>query len=159
MKKTDIINDNYSGKWDRSRVACRGIIIDGSQILLSYETAKDQWLIPGGGKEDDESDKECCIREVLEETGMIVEVGECLVEINQYFDSFRHTNRYFVAKVIKEAEMKLTEREKGIGVTSRWISVEKALAIFSGYKIYEKSDPERCGLYQREYTALMEIVR
>ena len=30
MKVIDIVGDNYFGKWDKSRTACRGIIIDGN---------------------------------------------------------------------------------------------------------------------------------
>lgn len=72
MKTIDIIGENYSGQWEKTRTACRCIIIDNSKILLSYETVNDQWMIPGGGLEEDESDEACCIREVAEETGMII---------------------------------------------------------------------------------------
>ena len=46
------VEDNYFGKWDKTRTACRGIIIENSKILLSYETVTDQWMIPGGGLEE-----------------------------------------------------------------------------------------------------------
>lgn len=61
MKVIDIVGDNYFGKWDKSRTACRGIIIDGNEILLSYETVTNQWMIPGGGLENDETERECCM--------------------------------------------------------------------------------------------------
>jgi 8-oxo-dGTP pyrophosphatase MutT (NUDIX family) len=32
----------------------------------------DQWCLPGGGMEPGESAAECCIREVMEETGLMV---------------------------------------------------------------------------------------
>ena len=38
MKIIDIVGDNYLGKWDKTRTACRGIVIENSEILLSYET-------------------------------------------------------------------------------------------------------------------------
>lgn len=82
MKTIDIVGDNYFGKWDKTRTACRGIIIENSKILLSYETVTDQWMIPGGGLEENESDRECCIREVAEETGMLVDVSESMLEIS-----------------------------------------------------------------------------
>ena len=58
MKKIDIIGDNYFGKWDKERTACRGIVINKNDILLSYETLTDNWMIPGGGIENDEADVE-----------------------------------------------------------------------------------------------------
>ena len=82
MKTIDIVRDNYFGKWDKTRIACRGIIIENSKILFSYETVTDQWMIPGGGLEENENDKECCIREVAEETGMLVDVSESMLEIS-----------------------------------------------------------------------------
>ena len=83
MKVIDIVGEKYLGKWDKTRTACRGIIIDDEKILLSYETKNGQWMIPGGGLEDNETDKECCIREIAEETGMIVDVSECILEIDE----------------------------------------------------------------------------
>lgn len=69
MKTADIVGENYFGSWDKSRTACRGLILDGANILLSHETVTDQWMIPDGGLEDNESDSACCIREIAEETG------------------------------------------------------------------------------------------
>lgn len=31
-----------------------------------------------------ESDYECCVREIAEETGVLVETSECLLEIDEY---------------------------------------------------------------------------
>ncbi len=44
----EIVGKNYAGKWDRVRIGCRGIVMKDSRILLSYETATDQWMIPAG---------------------------------------------------------------------------------------------------------------
>ncbi|MGI6725585.1 MAG: hypothetical protein ACOX62_05255 [Christensenellales bacterium] len=41
MKVLDIVGKNYFGKWDETRTSCRGIVMDGERILLSYETKKD----------------------------------------------------------------------------------------------------------------------
>ena len=38
MKTIEIVGENYCGNWDKTRTACRGIVIDGERILLSYET-------------------------------------------------------------------------------------------------------------------------
>ena len=34
------------------------------------------WAIPSGGKENDETFKECCVREIEEETGYLTEILE-----------------------------------------------------------------------------------
>ena len=84
VKIIDIVGENYLGSWDETRTACRGIVIDGEHMLLSYETKTNQWMIPGGGVEDNESDEECCIREIAEETGIEVEPLRFLLEIDEY---------------------------------------------------------------------------
>lgn len=64
MKTIDIIGENHVGHCCHTRTACRGILIEGERILLSYETKNDQWMIPGGGLEEGENEKECCAREL-----------------------------------------------------------------------------------------------
>lgn len=76
---------NYAGNWDRARRACRAILAKDGKILCSYETVTDQWMIPGGGLEDGESEEACCIREVREETGFLIRPSECFLEIDEYY--------------------------------------------------------------------------
>ena len=83
MKIIEIVGDNYFGKWDKTNTACRGIIIRDGRILLSYETLTDQWMIPGGGLEDGESEKECCIREIAEVPRCILRNGRSSWEWNR----------------------------------------------------------------------------
>lgn len=40
--------------------------------LLCYNNWRKQWEIPAGHREDDETPKECAIRELYEETGQVV---------------------------------------------------------------------------------------
>lgn len=69
MKTLEIIGDNHFEAWTKQRVACRGIVISGEKALLSYEEKTDQYGIPGGGIEGEETLEECCAREIAEETG------------------------------------------------------------------------------------------
>lgn len=92
MKVIDIVGENYFGKWDKTRTACRGIIIHDTKVLLSYETRNDQWMLPGGGLEDNESEKACCIREIAEETGMVADISECILEIDEYYEDWKWIN-------------------------------------------------------------------
>lgn len=158
MKIIDIVGDNYLGKWNKTRTACRGIVIENSKILLSYENITDQWMIPGGGLEENESETDCCIREVSEETGILVNASECLLEIDEYYENWKLINKYFICKVKGTTNTKLTEREQKVGMEARWLSVDNAKNIFSKHASYTETDEMRRGLYLREYMALCELV-
>nr|WP_274636665.1 NUDIX hydrolase [Microbacterium bovistercoris] len=63
------------------RVAAYAVIIDADdRILLSHWTQgrRPAWTMPGGGLEDGEDPVEAARREVREETGYRVDVGELL---------------------------------------------------------------------------------
>ena len=158
MKIIDIVGDNYLGKWNKTRTACRGIVIENSEILLSYERVTGQWMIPGGGLEENESEADCCIREVAEETGILVNASECLLEIDEYYENWKLINKYFICKVKGTTNTKLTEREQKVGMEARWLSVDNAKNIFSKHASYTETDEMRRGLYLREYMALCELV-
>lgn len=69
IQTIDIIGKNHFETWTKTRIACRGLIIQNGKILLSYETKnQNQYMIPGGGLEENESEIECCKREI--EVGM-----------------------------------------------------------------------------------------
>lgn len=157
MKKVEIIGDNYLGNWNKSRTTCRGIILEKEGILLSYETKNDQWMIPGGGREEGESDLACCIREIAEETGMLVEPSECMLEIIEYYEEYKLINKYFICKIVGQTERKQTQRELEAGMEPRWIAVDEIKEILAGYPSYAETNEMRRGLYQREYTALSEL--
>lgn len=158
MKTIDIVGENYSGKWDRSRTACRGIITEGQDILLSYETKNDLWMTPGGGMEPGENEKECCIREIAEETGLTVDVSDCLLEINEYYGNGKWVHRYFRCRVTGKTERRLTKGEQEAGMEPRWISVEDCIRIFSAHGSYAGTDEGKRGMYLREYRAVSELL-
>ena len=158
MKSIDIVGDNYFGSWTETRTACRGIVLENDMILLSYETLTDQWMIPGGGLEADENESACCERELSEETGLLVRVSPCELEINEYYENWMYVNRYFFGTVSGRSEAKLTEREKQVGMEARWIPISQALDIFSRHASYADTDEMRRGMYLREYTALRELL-
>ena len=158
MKTIEIKGENYFGKYDHVREACRAVILNGDAILLSYETKNDLWMIPGGGKETGEIDEECVAREVGEETGNRFEPSECILQIDEYYEDTKYVSKYFVGTIAGKTKTHLTEAETKGGLESRWIPIEEALEIFS--KHVEIVEPEeKRGLYQREYTALKEILK
>ncbi len=78
-------------------MSCAGAVVvdDEGRVLLvrrANEPSRGLWSIPGGRVEPGESARECARREVREETGLDVEVGELLatVDLGPYVvDDFR----------------------------------------------------------------------
>ena len=156
-KTIEIIGENYFGKWTKTRTACRAIVIRENKLLLSYETVTGQWMLPGGGLEDGEDERECCIRETAEETGYRICVSECVLEIDEYYEDFRWVNRYFFGRITGQTPACLTQREKEVGMEPRWLPLDEIIGVFSGHASYADTDEMRRGMYLREYTALRKL--
>lgn len=57
------------------RRSCRGLLVNGEQILLAQHSIADghtMWVGPGGGVEDHESLIQALARELYEETGLVL---------------------------------------------------------------------------------------
>ncbi len=156
MKILEIIGANHFDTWTKRRTACRGIVVQGDQILLSYITTEDQYVLPGGGLEGEESPEECCRRELAEETGTLVSVGEGYLTLREYYEEWCYETHFFVCAPIGETERTLTEKEGEMGLIPRWLPLEEALAVFSRHQDYAETDEEKRGIYLREYLALTE---
>ena len=152
-----IVGDNYFGKWEKTRTACRGIVLRNNEILLSYETVTGQWMLPGGGIEAGEKEKDCCVREVAEETGFLIRPTECVLEIDEYYEDFKWVNRYYFGEVTGETAIRLTAREKKVGMEPRWLPLDEIIHIFSQHVSWADTDEMRRGMYLREYTALSRL--
>lgn len=157
MKTIEILGDNREQNFTKIVEGCRGILIRDGQILLSYETKIDQWLIPGGGLEEGESIKECCERELREEAGIRVNAHTHFLTLEEYYHEFYFKSHYFLCEYVSDCERALTEAEKRRGLEPRWVDFEDALSIFAGFKDFEGKNEVRFGAYFREYTALSEI--
>ena len=62
----------------------QGAIVKDQHILLirhqEHASGRDYWIIPGGGRIDGESEEQCVIREMKEETNLDVAVERLLLE-------------------------------------------------------------------------------
>lgn len=157
MKIIGIKGDNYFGSFRESRSACRAVVIEDGKMLLSYQTKDGKFMLPGGGIEADESDAECCVREVEEETGYLVEPEVCFLEIDEFYEDVRYVNRYLVCRVVGTGERKPTATETALGMEPRLVPIGDAMAIFGSHSVYADTDEKRRGVYFREYTALCEL--
>ncbi|MBR0138600.1 MAG: NUDIX hydrolase [Erysipelotrichaceae bacterium] len=158
MKTLEIIGTNYFGYYDKTRTACRAVLIKDGMILLVHETNTGTWMIPGGGHKENESDRDCLIRETSEETGFVIDPSDCILEINEYYENCRYISRYFPGNITGSSETNLTEQEQEAGLKPQWISINEALEIFSKHESYRDTDEMKRGLYQREHAALSEII-
>ena len=63
---------------DRPYVGVGAVIVDGGKVLIvkrKYDPLAGQWSLPGGGVELGETLEDSVVREMLEETGLEIEVG------------------------------------------------------------------------------------
>lgn len=157
MNTIIIYGDNRHEIHTAYRAACRGIVISGDEILLSYETKEDQWMIPGGGLEEGENLEDCCVRELEEETGYQVKAIRQYLTIKEYYEEWLFESFYFLCEVTGEGTRSLTKREIEVGLEPRWIKIEEARRIFSEHQNYAETDEMRRGMYLREYRALEEV--
>lgn len=69
----------------RRNIRCQGAIIRNDHILLikhrEKKDGREYWAIPGGGREKDETEEECVIREMKEETNLDVTVKKLLLDL------------------------------------------------------------------------------
>ena len=159
MKIIEILGDNREPHYTRLIEGCRGILVRDGRILLSYERNVDQYLIPGGGREGDESLEDCCKRELAEEAGIIVHPHTHYLTLEEYYHEFYFKSHYFLCDHLGECERRLTESEKLRGLEPVWIELDEAMRIFGSYKEYETTNEMRYGAYFREYTALCELIK
>ena len=148
-----IYGDNRFAQYSRIREACRGIVVRDGMILLTYEVNTDQWFVPGGGLEGKESIRECCAREMAEETGCIVEPLRHCLTIHEYYEDWLFVSHYFLCEITGETQRMLTQREAEVGLEPRWIPLQEAIDIFSKHQDHAHNEMKR-GAYLREYEAL-----
>jgi 8-oxo-dGTP diphosphatase len=68
---------------DRPVIGVGAVVLDGDRVLLikrGHAPLQGQWSLPGGGVEIGETLEQAIAREVLEETGLTVDVGP-MVEV------------------------------------------------------------------------------
>ena len=91
-------------RWIRSKVGNSPIILnfagacildDAGRVLLQNRSAtEERWGFPGGVIEYGESAEEAAIREVLEETGLVVEIGHLIGIYTSYFDMLPNGDQF-----------------------------------------------------------------
>lgn len=124
-----------------SREAVRAIIMEDNKLLMIH-TNKGDYKFPGGGVNQGETHLEAVKREVMEESGFIVEsvlekIGVTIERrYDKYDDSkiFEMTSYYYLCKLSGErTKQKLDDYEADMGFEPKWIIMEEALSINKKY--------------------------
>ena len=75
------------------------IVIKDNHVLMVRTKNSNSWSVPSGGVEANETAKETCIREVLEETGYEAKVIKELHTKETIIKDYKVTTQYFLCEV------------------------------------------------------------
>ncbi len=82
----------------------QGAIINEDQILLikhtEHKSGRSFWVIPGGGREAGETEMACVVREMWEETNLVVRVERLLVETALPNDPFNKIRKTYLCTIV-----------------------------------------------------------
>jgi 8-oxo-dGTP diphosphatase len=111
---------------DRPIVGVGAVVIDGDRALVvrrATEPLKGQWSIPGGMLELGEKLRDGLAREVLEETGLEVEVGEVLDVFDSIFPDAEGRTQYHYVLIDYRCTVRGGTAKAGSDVSEvRWVS-------------------------------------
>jgi len=120
-------------KWFGSSGVCINQNAELLMVLQGKPEEEKMWSVPSGGQENNETFEECCIREIEEETGYIVEVVDQIKvkrgiyeELNISFEV-----HYFLVKIIG-GERKIQDPDNLI-YDIAWKSLEELKTLDLGF--------------------------
>ena len=127
--------DENAPRFERPSV--RGIILKEGKIALVHSLKYDYYKFPGGGCKKNEKHEETLIREVKEETGLVVipssikEYGMVhRIQKGDYGDTFVQDNFYYFCDVGDQVQsQKLDDYEDEEQFTLEFISIEDAIKV------------------------------
>ena len=160
-------NNYKAGGTVGRRPSVRGIIIKGHKLAMIHSLKYHYYKLPGGGIEGEESLEETLVREVKEESGLVVlknsiqEFGYVKrIEKGKYEDIFLQENYYFLCEaheIIEEQNLDDYENEEQFVL--EFVTPDKAIRVNRESNHYEKSDNEIFrGMIERE-NRVLEIVK
>lgn len=112
-------NINY-----QSRQGVYAIIVNSTKDkILTVQTSRGDYFLPGGGIENNETYQECLEREILEETGYTALIGNFIGNAKSYFLSKEPllNNGYFYLAELLEKSQESIEDDHFV----QWIELDK----------------------------------
>jgi 8-oxo-dGTP pyrophosphatase MutT (NUDIX family) len=118
------------------RVAVRGVVLRGKQILMVRSAAVGDYKFPGGGLRAGETHEQALSREIQEECGIVLrkldsEVGavvEYNASIEPEYEVFKMTSYYYRCQVEDDmGQQHLDDYERELGFMPVWIHIDKAI--------------------------------
>ncbi|HZI97616.1 MAG TPA: NUDIX domain-containing protein [Actinomycetales bacterium] len=115
MARIDYFNDPNAPVANSIVPSVTAVVVDNTgDLLLVHKTDNDLWALPGGGVDPGESVSEAVLREVLEETGMDVEV----VRLSGVYTNPRHVMAYDDGEVRQQFSLCFVARLLGGTLTT-----------------------------------------
>lgn len=145
------------------RPSVRGIIVRDGKVAMMHSKKYNYYKLPGGGIEPGETLEDTLIREVREESGLIVkpetirEFGYVRrIEKGRKEDIFVQDNYYFICEAeTTPVEQKLDDYEAEEQFTLEFVSVEHATDTNETANHFEKEEiPTFRGMMERENRVL-----
>lgn len=147
------------------RIAARGVILRGRQILLMYTLRYNDYSLPGGGVDGHESVRQGLIRELEEETGarnIVVEEEMGIYE--EYrptrtpgYDSLHMLSHIYKVSCDEQFDLPAFESyEIKNGMKTVWIAIDEAIA--HNQKVIENTEPSM-GLSVKRELFLLETIK
>jgi GNAT superfamily N-acetyltransferase/8-oxo-dGTP pyrophosphatase MutT (NUDIX family) len=118
------------------REAVRGIIQDGTRLLMIFSAQNGDFKFPGGGIQKGETHFDALRREIMEECGATIsQVAACAGKVIEYdvpieaqLDVFKMTSYYYPCQIEGElGELKLDEYERDLGFSPVWVEIQTAI--------------------------------
>ena len=135
IKDSDVGYQNKELNNPEIRYAARGIVINkDADIAIFNKKKKNEFKLPGGGIESDEKIEVALKREILEETGCLVEIEDFLgITIEEKsLTNFKQISYIFTCFVTEDTKVNhLTEKEKAEGGSLIFVSPKEALDLIS----------------------------
>ena len=139
MKLLKVIKDKDLGKDFKTREASRGVLFDENNLVpILFVSKYNYHKLPGGGIEKGESKIQALIREIKEEVGSTIEVGDEIGKVVEYRFEFnlKQISYCYIGKILSKGSQELEDDEIDEGFELNWVPLDEAI------KLSENDKPE-----------------
>lgn len=149
------------------RPSVRGVIIKNGKIAMMHSLKYDYYKLPGGGIEEGEELRDTLVREVKEESGLVVkkdtikEFGYVRrIEKGMFEDIFMQENYYYLCDVEDDvSSQELDDYEAEEGFTLEFVTPEYAINVNNIGDHKEKVEKQTfTGMLTRENRVLQMVI-